>query len=508
MIYRALFMVAFVNSEYSKRLWKFLAVGITLYIILCKTAYGYDACVTGQAYLANDLCTVGDGDKCVLWKAQWWINTAPGTDPAWKNMGSCDGKAGGGGEPVVVAPKGPSIEEMNIIMDALVREAESKQKTTDTGVAKWLTEIQSQIPAADYTRLLDVAYYVRTLPLDVVAKIKAGKSDNPENVKRVEKIISESTWNTLFPLTNNSTKEGTPEGIGIYTYENFLKAVGAFPAFCGNYAKHPKLKGVDADQICKKLLATTFAHFNKETSANASAWTTRVEKQGLYYIREANCINGMTNYCKTDYLLGAAVYPASLQEGNAYFGRGAKQLSHPVNYATLSILLFDKPDVLLKYPDLVSTTWLALGSAVYFASTPISSKPAMIEVIDGNYQPNAVDQSRNFVPGFGLTTHIINGAYECIPLDKDLKTDDSGTPYWKVRANYYKYFAATLGVSGTIDENSLSCSKMKSNFDTTSAASRPYYFAPGACNPVQWEPVPTFIAYGGSTTLALCKATK
>ncbi len=147
-------------------------------------------------------------------------------------------------------------------------------------------------------------------------------------------------------------------------------------------------------------------------------------------------------------------------------------------------------------------------TVVDLASTPISSKPAMIEVIDGNYQPNAVDQSRNFVPGFGLTTHIINGAYECIPLDKDLKTDDSGTPYWKVRANYYKYFAATLGVSGTIDENSLSCSKMKSNFDTTSTASRPYYFAPGACNPVQWEPVPTFIAYGGSATLALCKATK
>ena len=105
----------------------------------------------------------------------------------------------------------------------------------------------------------------------------------------------------------------------------------------------------------------------------------------------------MTNYCKTDHLLDAAVYPADLQEGNAYFGSGAKQLSHPVNYATLSILLFGKPYILMKYPDLVSTTRLALGSAVYFASTPISSKPAMIKVIDGNYQPNATNQSRNFL---------------------------------------------------------------------------------------------------------------
>jgi len=40
------------------------------------------------------------------------------------------------------------------------------------------------------------------------------------------RIISEKDYEHIFPTRNK-----------IYTYESFLKAVGAFPAFCGESLK-------------------------------------------------------------------------------------------------------------------------------------------------------------------------------------------------------------------------------------------------------------------------------
>jgi len=43
-----------------------------------------------------------------------------------------------------------------------------------------------------------------------------------DNVQRVKSIIDEDKFNDLFPLRDEE----------FYTYYNFLKAVGKFPAFC------------------------------------------------------------------------------------------------------------------------------------------------------------------------------------------------------------------------------------------------------------------------------------
>ncbi len=83
---------------------------------------------------------------------------------------------------------------------------------------------------------------------------------NPANVKRVEGLLSESQFNFLFPLR-------APE----YTYRGFLQAVAKFPAFCGDYSD-----GRNAEAICRKSLATMFAHFAQETGGHELAPRARV----------------------------------------------------------------------------------------------------------------------------------------------------------------------------------------------------------------------------------------
>ena len=45
-----------------------------------------------------------------------------------------------------------------------------------------------------------------------------------------------------------------------YTYRAFLQAIAKFPAVCADYTD-----GRNADAICRKTLATMFAHFAQET---------------------------------------------------------------------------------------------------------------------------------------------------------------------------------------------------------------------------------------------------
>ena len=92
-----------------------------------------------------------------------------------------------------------------------------------------------------------------------VEKITAGRLSNPSNVKIVESVFSQEDFTEFFPRANPA-----------YTYDNFLKAVGKFPSVCSQL------------EICKRTLATIFAHFQQETS-------------GLYYLEEI----AKSDYCAT-----------------------------------------------------------------------------------------------------------------------------------------------------------------------------------------------------------------
>lgn len=79
-----------------------------------------------------------------------------------------------------------------------------------------------EIELTDSDLMRAVKDSIKTLDNDVVEAIRPLEASNPDNVKRIESIISSNDWEYLFP-------ERSPE----YTYLNFLKATGKFPAFVG-----------------------------------------------------------------------------------------------------------------------------------------------------------------------------------------------------------------------------------------------------------------------------------
>ena len=121
---------------------------------------------------------------------------------------------------------------------------------------------------------------------------------------------------------------------------------------------------------------------------------------------------------------------------------------------------------LLDRPDLVADTWLNLASAVFFYTYPQPPKPSMLHVIDGTWQPNDHDKQNGLVPGFGVTTQIINGGVECGGPVEHAQSQN--------RINYYREFANYLGVAVPSDEV-LGCKNMKV-FDDNGAGALPIYW--------------------------------
>lgn len=330
-------------------------------------------------------------------------------------------------------------------------------------------------------QLVAVKKAISTLSNEKVEQIKPGAASNPANVKRVEELVTAAKWDTFFPHRDPA-----------YTYENFLKAVGKFPVLCAESDN-----GQDADAICKKTLATMFAHFVQETGEHADQSDVEQWQQGLHWVREMGLDE--TSYdkytgatCNPNTWQGKAWPCAKDSQGNAlsYFGRGAKQLSYNFNYGAFSQAMFGDVNVLLKEPHLVADTWLNLASAIFFYVQPQPPKPSMQAVMDGSWQPNAADKANGLVPGFGVTTQIINGGVECggsVEIQQSLN-----------RIEYYKAFAKQLGVA-VPDSEVLGCKGMK-QFSEDSSAAMPLFWVkddsyvaanPGgksyACKLVNWQ---------------------
>lgn len=278
----------------------------------------------------------------------------------------------------------------------------------------------------------------------VVTAVAPGLASNPENVKRVEKLLPASQWEYLFPLRDKS-----------YTYAGLLQAIAKFSGVCMTYTD-----GRDSDAICRKSLATMFAHFTQETGAHDPNSPTPQWRQALYFVREAGCSESTygcpyNNECLPTTWQGQTWPCGKDAQGRykQYFGRGAKQLSYNYNYGPFSDAMFGDVKVLLNNPEQVADTWLNLASAVFFFVYPASPKPSMLHVVDGTWKPNAVDTAAGIKPGFGATTNIINGGIEC------------GQGYEKPqsvnRIAYYREHAAALGVPIPSTEE-LGCANQKS----------------------------------------------
>lgn len=67
-----------------------------------------------------------------------------------------------------------------------------------------------------------------------------------ENVERVKAIFPRSTF--------NDWTDATADANYYRQYDNFLRAVAKFPAFCN------ESKGISLGESCKREIATLFAH--------------------------------------------------------------------------------------------------------------------------------------------------------------------------------------------------------------------------------------------------------
>ena len=151
-------------------------------------------------------------------------------------------------------------------------------------------------------------------------------------------------------------------------------------------------------------------------------------------------------------------------------------MSWNYNYGAFSNAMYGDSMILLRNPDLVATTWLNFAASMWFFVTPQPPKPSMLQVLDGSWTPNSHDQASNLVPGFGVTTMIINGAIECGQYSQNAVN----------RANYYTEYAAKLNVD--ISGEKLACDDMQQFSDSGAAGQLALYWAPESdCSLVKWQ---------------------
>ncbi|PKF79545.1 carbohydrate-binding protein [Vibrio sp. vnigr-6D03] len=290
------------------------------------------------------------------------------------------------------------------------------------------------LQAAEAAKTADPMYAIWAKALEtrlnsIVEAIDAGVATNPDNVKRVERVFPRSEWDFL-------TQMAAPE----YTYTKFLRAIGKFPAFCGDYTD-----GRDADAICKKSIVTAFAHFAQETGghiAKDNVWDNPLAleewQQALVHVREMGWSEGQPGYttgCGQNDWQNRR-WPCAPNQG--YFGRGAKQLSYHFNYGPFSEVMYDgDATVLLNNPALVADTWLNLASAIWFYLTPQAPKPAMLHVIDRTWKPSQREIDAGIGYGFGTTINIINGGIECGEQNKNKGQPVNRIRYWEGLAAHY-----------------------------------------------------------------------
>ncbi|KAM0914223.1 hypothetical protein ACQ4PT_011659 [Festuca glaucescens] len=201
----------------------------------------------------------------------------------------------------------------------------------------------------------------------------------------VASIITQETFNSM--LSNRS--QGGCEGGSFYTYDAFIKASSMFASF-----------GTTGDEETRRReLAAFFGQTSHETVAYC-------------WVKEQN--------------------PAITR----YYGRGPIQLTYDFNYRKAGEALgLD----LLDNPDLVSTDpVVAFKTAIWWWMTPQAPEPSCHAVMTDGWTPSAQELDAGMLPGYGMTTYIINGKIECGKGYPTLPARD--------RARYFKMYCDMLRV--------------------------------------------------------------
>ncbi|CAM0955616.1 unnamed protein product [Alopecurus aequalis] len=207
----------------------------------------------------------------------------------------------------------------------------------------------------------------------------------------VASILSRDLFEQLLLHRNDAACPAS----GFYTYDKFLEAAAAFPAFGGT------TEGLSTETR-KREVAAFLGQTSHETTGG---WPTAPDgpfSWGYCFKQERD---PPSNYCDTT----KPEWPCA--PGKQYYGRGPIQLSWNYNYGQAGRALGVD---LLGNPDLVATdTVVSFKTALWFWMTPQANKPSSHAVITGQWTPTAEDNAAGRVPGYGVITNIINGGIEC-----------------------------------------------------------------------------------------------
>ena len=226
-------------------------------------------------------------------------------------------------------------------------------------------------------------------PTDSDTSTGDGDGD-PQNCS-VADYIDQQLWDEMFLHKDDPACSGE-----IYTLQGLIDAAADYPSFA--------CEGDEATR--RRELAAFLAQISHETTGGWADAPDGPHSWGLCFIEEVGCENNnCPQYCDPN----NQQYPCT--PGKTYHGRGAIQLSWNYNYGQASDAL--GVDI-LSDPDLVKNdSELAIQTALWFWMTEQLPKPSAHDVMAGNWVPSAQDEQLGRLPGFGMTTNIINGGLEC-----------------------------------------------------------------------------------------------
>ncbi|KAM0916206.1 hypothetical protein ACQ4PT_010299 [Festuca glaucescens] len=207
---------------------------------------------------------------------------------------------------------------------------------------------------------------------------------------------------------------------GFYTYEAFLAAAAAFPAFGGT------TEGLSVETR-KREVAAFLGQTSHETTGGWSTAPDGPFSWGYCFKQERE---PKSIYCDTT----KPEWPCA--PGKEYIGRGPIQLTWNYNYGQAGrALSLD----LLNNPDLVAAdAVVSFKTALWFWMTPQGNKPSSHAVITGRWTPTAADTAAGRVPEYGVITNIVNGGLEC-GIGPDPRVAD--------RIGFYQRYCGILGVT-------------------------------------------------------------
>ncbi|TYH85665.1 hypothetical protein ES332_D02G284500v1 [Gossypium tomentosum] len=202
-------------------------------------------------------------------------------------------------------------------------------------------------------------------------------------------IVSRELFEKMLPYRNDPRCPAA----NFYTYDAFIAAAKLYPDFAA----------IGDNDIRKREVAAFLGQTSHETTGGWPDAPGGPYAWGYCFNEEVGCPAG---YCDNN-----PNYPC--YAGVNYCGRGPMQLSWNYNCGQFGESIGQKEE-LLQHPEVLKTNaTLSFMSALWFWMTAQPPKPSCHSVIIGNWKPSPNDIAAGRLPGYGVTTNIINGGFEC-----------------------------------------------------------------------------------------------